>query len=234
MAECRDVGPRITDKMIEKICSIDGVKDSVIDLVSLVWSDLKLRPGLWLGSEADSPEDIEYFKKLGAVYTTEEDLMIWQYQTIIWPCKNGAVHKNFRSGALTVTEGRNIEEGDHFKAVICDWLAEENDLSVGDTITVETKEGVFQESKEPLKTWGEPVDLEIVGIFHANFSQKPSDFTPEDGYIENVIYADMDTYEKLEENMDLVVDSSAYQASAKPYQQSGSEKAVAVNVIGNC
>lgn len=195
------VGPLIHDEMIEKICRIDGVKDSVAELLSLVWTDLKLRPGLWLNTEADSPEDIEYFKKLGAVYITEEELMIWQYQTILWPCKNGAVHKNFRSGALTITEGRNIEEGDHYKAVICDWLAGENGLSVGDTITVETKEGVFGESREPLKTWGDPVDLEIVGLFHANFSQKASDFTPEDGYIENVIYADMDTYEKLEENM---------------------------------
>ena len=51
-----------------------------------------------------------------------------------------------------------------------------------------------------MKTWGERIPLEIVGIFRANFSQKSSESTSEDCYIENMIYADMDTYAKLEEN----------------------------------
>ena len=71
----------------------------------------------------------------------------------------------------------------------------------GDTFTVETKEGIFQPGDEPMKTWGEPVELEIVGMFHPNFKQENSDYTAEESYMENIIYADMDTHARLQKNL---------------------------------
>lgn len=180
-------GPKITEELIDKICSVDGVKGVSFDFTDTVWTDLELKPGMWANTEPD--ED-----------NTEEFLMAYRHETDIYPCKNGELHKNFRTGALAIAKGRNIEEGDHFKAVISDWLAEKNHLSVGDTVTLECKEGFYQASDEPMKTWGEPVEAEIVGLFHANFNQQPSENTFEACFIDNVIYTDMDTFAKLEEN----------------------------------
>lgn len=82
--------------------------------------------------------------------------------------------------------------------MISDWLAEKNRLVVGDTITLETKEGNYDFTEKPLKRLGEPVAVEIAGLFHANFSQLLSDMTFERCYVENMIYVDEDTYFKLD------------------------------------
>ena len=258
------VGPTVTDEMIGKILSLDGVKDYSVRLSNYANTDLRLKPGAWADAEADDEETIAFAKKVGAGWMTAEELEAFRQNTVLYPCRNGSIHKNFRTGALTITQRRNIEEGDHFKAVISEWLARENGLSVGDTFIVETKEGVFQFSEEPLKTWGEPVELEIVGLFKTNFSQEPSEYTYEDCYADNTIYTDLDTHAILEKNqknqndghayewegygeveffvedpsevdaimqrvrnweeldlnnIDVVVDSSAYQAAVKPYQR---------------
>ncbi len=205
------VGPTVTDEMIEKILSLDGVKDFCVNWMNYVWTDLKLKPGAWASTQADDEETIAFAKKVGAGWTTEEELRVWQNESVVYPCQNGDLHYNFRTGALNITEGRNIAKGDRFKAVISEWLAKENGLSIGDTFIVETKEGMFQPSEEPLKTWGEPVELEIVGFFHANFSQEPSEYTYESCYIDNIIYADMDTYAVLEKNQTNRNDGNAYE-----------------------
>ena len=249
-------GPLVTDDMIEKILAIDGVEDYIAELMDIIWTDLKLREGSWAESEAND--------KPGVIGWTisEEELKVCRNQTYMWPCRKGELHKSFRTGALMISEGRNIQEGDSFKAVISEELAERNGLSVGDTFTVEIKKGSFTiGSDDPMKTWGEPMELEIVGLFHTNFQPRYSDRTPEGGYVENSIYIDMDTharwlevlerelqedgsgYSKVEffvedpervdaimqqienadninlENLRLTVDTTAYQAAVKPYNQ---------------
>ena len=180
-------GPMINEDMIEKICQVDGVKDYIGDLFGFfAWTDLQLKPGKWADAQPDENLPEEYImlkcQNIGVCY-----------------CRKGEIQKYFRTGALAIVEGRNIEEGDHFKAVFSDWLAERNHLSVGNTFSIEEKEGNYKANVETFKTLGEPVVLEIVGLFHANFSQDVSVYTPEDGLIENFIYADMDTYIKLME-----------------------------------
>lgn len=186
-------GPMITESMIKEILSIDGVEDYMLNLSYGIWTDLDLKPGAWADTEPDK-ERID-----GAFTMLEEDLVLWRHETGIWACRNGKANKNFRTGALTISEGRNIQDGDQYKAVISEYLAEENGLSVGETFNVELKEGLCKPSDEPMKTWGEPLELEIVGVFHANFKQQVSDDTYESQYIENMIYTDMDTYAKLQE-----------------------------------
>ena len=184
-------GPKITEDMIEKILSLDGVTDYNVDLLTPAWTNLKLRPGLY--AAMDPNRDPNEF-----IPNPKEHVMCYRGMTSLYACRNGRLHKNFRSGALTLTEGRNLEAGDYFKALISDWLAEENHLSVGDTITFEVKEGyAVMPSKEPMKTIGEPVDLEIVGLFHANASLPYSEFTLEESYIENSVYTDMDAFTEL-------------------------------------
>ena len=189
-------GPTITDEMIGRILSLDGVKDYSVELMCVVWTNLDLKPGLYADMEPDPEPDVN-----APISHTEEYLTLRRHHIYMYSCRNGELYKNFRTGALTINKGRNIEEEDRGKAVISDWLAEKNHLSVGDTVTLETKEGNFEPTNEPLKTWGSPVEAEIVGLFHANFSQASSDFTPESCYIENVIYTDMDTYDKMQKNL---------------------------------
>ena len=187
-------GPKITEKMIGKILSLDGVTDYNVDLSTDAWTSLKLRPGLFAAMEPDSNPDPDEL-----IQYTEEYVMCCRGKLSLYPCRNGNLHKNFRSGALTITEGRNLEAGDHYKALISDWLAEENHLSVGDAITFEIKEGyTVIGSKEPMKTIGDPIDLEIVGLFHANVSLPESQDTVEQSYIENSVYTDMDASVKLD------------------------------------
>ena len=92
-----------------------------------------------------------------------------------------------------------MQEGDRFRAVVSEELAERNGLFVGDTITIEVKEGIYQPTKTPQKIWGEPIQLEIAGLFHMNFTQQDSEFTAEYGYMENNIYVDKDTHDKIDE-----------------------------------
>lgn len=175
-------GPMITDEMIQRILGIDGVENYDIEtLRAYVWSELKLRPGLWTDSKGD-----------GYLSAEGDEVMI--KTTTLWCCRDGEVQNNFRTGALTISEGRNILTEDHFKAVISEQLAKRNGLSVGDTITVMVKEGNYKGSETPMKTWGEPIDLEIVGVFHMNFEQATSEYTPESSFMENIIYSDLETY----------------------------------------
>lgn len=176
-------GPMITDEMIQHILDLEGVDNYDIEtLFTFIWSELKLRPGLWADSK-------------GGGYMSEEGDEVMTKTTMLWSCRDGNMQKNFRTGALTISEGRNILEGDRFKVVISEWLAKENGLSVGDTITIMMKEGNFKIYTEtPMKTWGKPIRLEIVGLFHMNFRQASSKYTPESNYMENIIYSDIETY----------------------------------------
>ena len=187
-------GPRISEEMIGKIVSLDGIEDYMVEVWDVVYTDLNLRPGAYTAAEPDPEPDMN-----APLPYTEEHLALHRHTTYMYPCRNGELHKNFRTGALSIEYGRNIEEGDRGKAVISDWLAKENHLSVGDTITLEIKEGSCEPTSNPLKTWGNPVKAEIVGLFRVNFSQASSDATSEACYIENIIYTDMDTSDKMQE-----------------------------------
>ena len=63
---------------------------------------------------------------------------------------------NFRIGAFSIVKGRNILEDDKSAIVISEYLAEQNQVSVGDKVFLETKVGVFQPSDTPFETMGNP------------------------------------------------------------------------------
>ena len=102
---------------------------------------------------------------------------------------------------MEIAEGRNLQEGDSFRAVISEKLAERNGLSVGDAFVVENKEGLYRPGDDPFRTWGEPMELTVIGLFHTNFEQETSQYTFEDGYAENLIFTDMDTARQVEANL---------------------------------
>jgi putative ABC transport system permease protein len=89
-------------------------------------------------------------------------------------CNNSALHESFRNGAFTLNEGRHIREDDVNKVVISTNLAKRNNLSVGDTLNLEERDKycAFPLDGDYKKIVGEPIKLEIVGLFDINFSQE--------------------------------------------------------------
>lgn len=188
MKDSRYVGTKITDETIEKILGLDGVINYTLPReFNIVWTDLKLRPGAWAN---EMPDEDTIF--------TEEHLKLLRQEIVEYSCTDGELSKNFRTGALSISEGRNLKKGDHFQTVISEELAKQNELSVGDTITIEVKEGTYLPTKEYHKTWGEPIQLEIVGLFGMNFVQQYTEFTSEYGYMENNIYVDQETHKIID------------------------------------
>lgn len=106
----------------------------------------------------------------------------------------------FRNGTFVLVKGRHIHEGDAKKVLISDDLAQRNGFQIGDTLTVECKTGFPVDSDSLMDTIGEPVPLEIVGLFHSSFYREPSNLTPEADYPENFLFMDLNTAALLAKN----------------------------------
>lgn len=181
-------GETVTPEIIEKINNIHGVVDYVIDEENLVWTNLKLRPGLY----ADSSE---------SEYTTLEQIENFRQTTLAISCREGELNDNFRIGAFSISEGRNIEENDRGVAVISEYAAKDNHLSVGDTIKLETRRGIFEPCDDPTELLGIPVEVKIIGIFSVNFEQEASVYTAESEYADNFIFIDSSSGLQLKSNL---------------------------------
>lgn len=196
------VGPTLTEGTIDQIMALEGVSDYFADVSRMAWTDLELRPGAW----AESYEwDMQYQKEHPDVVLDRsvswEEVKMGMGTTDLYCCSDSSLHSMFRMGALELVQGRNLQKEDCFKAVISEELAQRNGLSLGDTFTVESKEGMYQPTEDPFLTWGDPIRLEIVGLFHANFSQEPSIYTFESGYAENYMFVDMNTAARIEADL---------------------------------
>lgn len=182
-------GEYISKNMIADITSIDGITDYMINSDQIVWTDLELQPGLFTDS---------YNNYTSAyTYASKESFFVQMHGTMILPCNTSDLHENFRTGAFSITEGNGITENSDSVAVISDRLAKRNNLKLGDTFTIEIKEGLYEPGDTPSKTWGEPAELKIIGLFSINFEQEPSVYTPENGYAENLIFTDWETGLKM-------------------------------------
>ena len=104
------VGPMVTDEMIEKVLSLDGVEDySVIDETHMVWINLTLRPGMYADMEPDPNPDPNEF-----IPITEEELELDRHSTNVYACRNGNRHKNFRTGGVCDYRGEEPGNGRPF------------------------------------------------------------------------------------------------------------------------
>lgn len=181
-------GKRITPQLVKEITDVDGIVDYEIKSSMIVWSDLKTREAAW--ADAIPNEVID-----------EENLKLCRESTIAIFCGNGEANVNFRTGAFTITSGRNLLEGDNSAIVISEYLAERNGVHVGDFVEVETKRGNFEITDTPFETLGIPVKLEIVGIFSVNFKQEIDMFTHEENVAENFLFIDQHSGSTLNGNL---------------------------------
>ncbi len=97
----------------------------------------------------------------------------------------------FRTEQFILTEGRHITPDDVHVVLISDEVAEKNDLAVGDSFyayqTSATSGGNFSNYD------GIGFDLEIIGIYHVEASQKITKYTNETDIAANKIFADIRT-----------------------------------------
>ena len=84
----------------------------------------------------------------------------------------------FTSEKLTLIAGRHIAENDTHSAIISDVLAEKNQIKLGDTFTI---------------TGGsrKKISLEVIGLFHANVTEKLGDAVTSYDKIQNHIFTDV-------------------------------------------
>jgi len=179
------IGPMITKNMLNTLMNIPHIKDYTYDgtMYTLYAKDLKLHPGGWTQSLQE---------KNTSAALTMTDFELEAHSPLCISVRNSMLDTNFRMGAFELTEGRHIQPDDTYKALISEELAARNKLSIGDIITFEIKEGLVRIVEEERKniTIGEPIQVQIAGIFRIHFEQEASEWTYEDMYAENFIYVD--------------------------------------------
>lgn len=117
----------------------------------------------------------------------------------IYGVRKSVYHDLFVSGACKLVEGRHIEPEDVGKVVVSKGLAMYNQLSIGDTFTVEWNEDFnTPPPKVNDKTIGEPMPVEIVGIFDVfDGYHEPLETEAESIRLENFIFLDMETLKTI-------------------------------------
>ncbi|MDO5549368.1 MAG: FtsX-like permease family protein [Eubacteriales bacterium] len=185
------IGPKVTPDLIEDILEINDVTDYFATFNDLAIVDLELKPGLW---DMNTPDE----------ETTEEEINILQHETSVIYCSIGNLHRYFRTGATEIVKGRNIQKEDHYTAIISEYLAEKNHLSVGDTFLISTYAWTDKISLTVLSD--DAITVKIVGIFRANVEQETAITTAEDQYLDNFIFTDIMTGTELTKIRDEYLD----------------------------
>ncbi len=197
-------GSRITTDITKRITETNYVTNCLIYSLVSVWFDLELRSGNyvnWYQRYKEHPEEIPF------------DLPLDYYQvnsqvTDLYGCSESERYEPFRIGAFELSQGRHIIKDDQYKTIISTALAERNNLSIGDTITAEARDVTYTYGGDPNKIIGEPMKLEIVGIFNINFKQEAAYltsastgetniFTFEKVFAENMIFCDLYSVQQM-------------------------------------
>ena len=192
-----DERPRQPDiELMDRIKAMDHVTDYFTIMRETVWYDLRLRPGSFMDLYNHYDEDPRMQQEVSF-----DQLAVRIQINNIYGCTSTELHENFRNGAFSLVQGRHITIDDQFKVLISTALAARNGLSVGDMITVEIRGGLFQFDGDMYEVWGEPIDLQVIGLYDINFEQEPTTFTNDYGNIyvdtlesqlaENMILCDM-------------------------------------------
>ncbi len=188
-------GPLVTFDIVDEVITLEHVTAYFPNETISAWTNLKLKPAARTDSfqyYLEHPEDLQY----GGM--PMEYWELWSQVPEIIPCTRGEFHEYFRIGVCEIVEGRNIVEEDCNKAVISTQMAKRNQLKTGDSFYLEEKEGLLSLSPEQHdKTIGEPVKVEIVGLFDIHFEQEQTVYTLETQLIENTLFIDQNTKNSL-------------------------------------
>lgn len=192
-------GSYVDEDIIKKILALEHVEGYFPNEIAEAWVNLDLIPGLYTGFVNDYVEHPEY---AGNDETSVEMDRVFAHKPSVIPCTEGDLQEYFRIGVCEIVEGRNIQSNDQGKVVISRELAELNQIGVGDSFRLETKEAwLTANPSAPDQTVGAPANVEIIGTFDVNFKQEITIYTMEYQIIENMIFTDEATKEILRSNM---------------------------------
>ena len=180
-------GPPLSDAVIQQIMEdVDGFSSYNAELVGSAChlDDLELIPGFWQHiAEWEDGSDL-----LSILYTQS---------TTAYGNTDSSLYTEFRTGSFELVEGRHLVSGeDQGKVLISDELAALNQLELGDTIDVSVRAGSLG-YENIMDCWGEPMTLEIIGIFHVNGYQPAGEWVVESENMYNIIFTDIDTIRYL-------------------------------------
>lgn len=192
-------GPLIDDQMIQKIMGHKGVVNYSVDnnWTPMYIEDISLFPGLYANTIQRANTDPRYAEDL-----TEDEKkvkIIRANTTSLYGCTDSSLQHYFLTGSFELCAGRKINNQDSGVVLISDKLAEKNDIELGDTINVEMRECLYLYDGASDKNLGQPLDLEVIGLFHVNSSQSVNQYTAESEIADNMMFISQSDIKTLNE-----------------------------------
>lgn len=174
----------LTDDMIEKVTSLDGIKAS--------------NKRLFADADVKNIELIPLENNM--ILSEQEYLSQFKDMIRLTGNENSELDTHFVAGMAQLIEGRHITKDDQNKVLISKELAELNQLKVGSKILIH-KPSVLQTSGETLSD----LELEVVGIFELlTESNKDAVITPSE-LLENSFITDIHTAKYFKNSSDQLV-----------------------------
>ena len=174
--------PEFNETTVEKICETSGIRDWCIqsDGIELYFDDMEFIPGLsaallLIDEEEEDKEEDYYYTRVMHPYGYSKSELSYYFQT----------------NTVELIKGRHIRESDRNVVIISDEVAEKNELRIGDHITGELSKSILEGGDRDYVYC--EVELEIIGIFHANVTQVTNEYTLEWDIIQNYLFVDYQT-----------------------------------------
>lgn len=145
-----------------------------------------VKPDAWSGMNV-CYASVENITLIPGKYTWEEDEETSKIVRLV-SCSKSEFAREFLNKTVSLTEGRHVDHGDEGKVVISDQLAQRNQLSIGDKISVAITENVASGALDQI---GTRYEFEIVGIFEvAGESENVSSERAESEIYSNFLFTD--------------------------------------------
>ena len=182
-------GPKITKNIVEKISETKGIIDYNNIDSSVMETQLSLLPGLFSHIYNDW-EEIGYPSDDREI---QESAFQKRLTTVHFVLRS-ELHPYFQNGAFSLISGEHVSHTNKNVALISEYIAEQNNLVIGDIITLSENAGYYPDTfRQFEKILGAPIPIKIIGIYKINFTQEPSVYTPETEIADNFIFSDMTT-----------------------------------------
>lgn len=199
----RGVIPRPDQEVVDAIMQqVDGITSYHTEYYSYVYSNtLELIEGGWGMSYQENLDALTADPNAGtgtANSLTLDDYAINSQRTTTYGNNDSELFSYFRTGAFTLVDGRHIRPDDTGKVLISDVLAKQNEVQIGDTITIQLL-GHFFGAQDDWAIWSE-LKLEIVGLFHVNGFQPINPLVYENYICNNWFLVDMNTSRTLHDD----------------------------------
>lgn len=171
--DARFLGKQFTESVVEKILSMDGVR-----------ADYNAHSRVYAEFLAINKKPLTV-RTEGAFHVSDGFEHTGRLMADIFSDKS----ELFTEYGFELTEGRHIYENTQSAGLVHQWLANENNLTVGDTLFLSLND--------------EAVEVEIIGIF-ANTVPQDTDMIMSHMFYENVVFTDPHSFNRLFNDRDML------------------------------